>query len=208
MTGPEAGFGDLGWSLERLKWPRDICLATPAAKTPSALCNVWVRDHIPSAVTNGTGHFLLSPYCGIQKHQKDPRELQIKPATQACPACSAILLFFVGNAHSWINLIFHIPVLLIPSDSMQNSACTQLLFSQEVHFLLGLKLRSVQGGSSPTVNCQHKPTPWEPDRTSPLLGHRTWNTTGKMLPLPRASESVCLVSEPFFPVLSPDLLLP
>ena len=37
----EAGFGDLGWSLERLKWLGDVCLATPVAETPSALCNVW-----------------------------------------------------------------------------------------------------------------------------------------------------------------------
>lgn len=84
----------------------DMCLA----ETPSALCNVWnhIRHHIPSAVTNRTGHFCHFRNLGFKKHQKDPRELQITSATPACPVCPAILLFFVRNAHSWINLIFHV----------------------------------------------------------------------------------------------------
>lgn len=37
----EAGFGDLGWSLEKPEQQGDICLAARAAETASVWGNTW-----------------------------------------------------------------------------------------------------------------------------------------------------------------------
>lgn len=172
----EAGFGDLGWSLERLKWQGDICLATPIAETPSALCNVWnrVRDHIPSAVTNGTGHFCHLHNLGFKSTKKIPENSKL-------------------NQHASLSSLFSYPAILcqectfldkpnlphrcaaypqwLHGAAMQNSVCAELLFSQEVCFPLGLKLRSVQRRSSLSpLTASMSPPPGSQRGPAPSLG--------------------------------------
>lgn len=63
-----------GGRLGRLKGQGDGSSATLLAETPCALCNVWnwVRDHIPSAVTNGSGHFCHLHNLGFKSTKKIP----------------------------------------------------------------------------------------------------------------------------------------
>lgn len=56
----QAGFGDLGWGLEKPEQQGDICLAAPAAETPSAWGSVpsavnrqkWSLFHLNSGLKN------------------------------------------------------------------------------------------------------------------------------------------------------------
>lgn len=84
--------GRKNWTslLQRLDWRLglasgktelgNMCLA----ETPSALCNVWnhIRDHIPSAVTNRTGHFCHLHNSGFKSTKKIPENSKLNQPHQ------------------------------------------------------------------------------------------------------------------------------
>lgn len=57
-----------------MKRQGNVCLATSVAEMPIALSSVWksARVHIPSVVTNGTGHFCHLYNLGFKSIKKIP----------------------------------------------------------------------------------------------------------------------------------------